>query len=215
MGSGLYHLCSYPLPSTVDLPSASAAAGFYPLTRSVWICVVTRSQLDPMLFHHSTSALLSQKALNKGFIPHNWRQHTIRVQREGRERWTQEDSVTSSGCCEDGSLTGVTHFCGQCSGFTCSWKGREDLTHKVLTRSLGYRGHLPVSLKFLTVVKTHLLKLGGQKVKERIKGKRNTLQNGDCKMISESCRQWKAVMWRQGKCQEWFDADSDTVIKLL
>lgn len=44
--------------------------------------------------------------------------------RTQRERWIQEDSVALSGWCEDGAAqTGVPHFCGQCSGFSCSWEG--------------------------------------------------------------------------------------------
>lgn len=50
-----------PGPSAADLPSASSAVGFHPLTWSLWICAGTRSQLDLMLSHQSISVLLSSQ----------------------------------------------------------------------------------------------------------------------------------------------------------
>lgn len=173
-------------------PSPSVAD--HPLTWSLWICAGTRSRLDPVLFCQSISVSFTTGPCIKIWFLILGDNIPWGTQRGGRGRCTQENSVALSRWCEDeAAQTGAPHFCGQCSGFSCPWEGEgrsnTPSTDQIL---LGHRRHLlPVSLKFLTMVKyTGLLKLGGQKVKNKNRGKK---KGRHCKMIDESCRQWEVV----------------------
>lgn len=147
-------------PSTANLPSASWTAGFYSLTWSVWICVVTRSQLDPILFHQSISVAFIENP-EQGF----YSSHLETTHRESPER--REKEMDPRGLCDSlrlvwESLTLGPHTSVANAGFhlLLEGEGRSNPWSRIWPDP--FRLQRTVPLTFLTVVKyTGLLKLGG------------------------------------------------------